>query len=145
MKKRVMVVGRDHCGKTSLIGALTGNGRPIRYTQDVRYTSLAMDVPGAYLENPSMYQHLISLSQEASCVLLLAECGSLANAYPPNFAGSFNCPVIGVMTKTDLIEGNVDVNSEQWRRIGVREPYFAVSVKDGTGVNELKNYLSLHT
>lgn len=145
MKKRVMVVGRNHCGKTSLIGALTGSGRSVRYTQDVCYTSLAMDVPGAYLENPSMYQHLISLSQEASFVLLLAEYGSLAYAYPPNFAGSFNCPVIGVMTKMDLKEGNTDVCREQWKRIGVREPYFTVSVKDGTGINGLKNYLSLST
>jgi ethanolamine utilization protein EutP len=61
--------------------------------------------------------------------------------YPPAFAKSFSCPVVGVITKSDLAPNNSDVCIQQLKKAGVREPYFRISLQDKAGVQALKDYL----
>lgn len=140
-KKRIMVIGPRECGKTTLVNYINGYDGPLRKTQDTIYGRETIDVPGAYIENAWMYKHMIALAQDAWCILLLLDQSRTAEVYSHGFARTFRCPVIGVISKCDLMPENREICESQLEKIGVRKPYFAVSVPEGTGVEELKSYL----
>lgn len=141
MKKRIMVVGPTQSGKSTLTNVLNDEARPLKKTQDIIYGKNTIDTPGSYIENASMYRYLIATAQTASYVVVLIDQSRPIEVYPPGFAKSFNCPVIGVVTKVDLAPQNTKLIIQQLKRIGVAEPYFWVSLKDNTGVEALKDYL----
>ncbi|QDR82455.1 EutP/PduV family microcompartment system protein [Sporomusa termitida] len=141
MKKRIMIIGPGQAGKSTLANVLNGATRPLKKTQDVIYGKNTIDTPGAYLENASMYKYLIATAQAASHVLLLIDQSRPAAVYPPGFAKSFTCPVIGVVTKIDVTPANADWCRQQLKKIGIAGPYFRISLHDNTGVADLKDYL----
>lgn len=140
-KKRIMVIGPTRCGKTTLINILNDYDGPLRKTQDIIYGKNTIDVPGSYIENPWMYKHLIAAAQDASHVLILVDQSRCDNVYSPGFAKAFRCPVIGVITKIDLMAENEDFSLRQLAHIGVSEPYYKISVPNGIGIVALKEYL----
>jgi ethanolamine utilization protein EutP len=141
MKKSVMIVGPTQCGKTTLANALNNYSGSLRRTQDITYGSNTIDVPGSYIENASMYCHLIATAQTASHVLMLVDQSNAAEVYSPGFAKSFTCRVLGVVTKTDLAPENADLCFRQLKRIGIPEPYFWVCVPNNIGMTALKEHL----
>lgn len=140
-KKRVMVIGLTNCGKTTLINILNDYHGPLRKTQDMIYGKNTIDVPGSYIENPWMYKHLIAAAQDASHVLILVDQSRCGNIYSPGFAKAFRCPVVGVITKIDLMPENEDLCLRQLRNIGASEPYYKISAPTGVGIDALKEYL----
>lgn len=140
-RKRIMVIGPTNCGKTTLVNALNDDPRPLRKTQDIIYGKNTIDVPGSYIENTWMYKHLIATAQDASHILILVDQSQRNDVYSPGFAKIFKCPVIGVITKTDLRPENEGWCIEQLKRMGVAEPYFKISVPGGRGISALKEFL----
>jgi len=136
-----MVIGPSRCGKTTLVNALNNYDGPLKRTPDLIYGKNTIDVPSAYLENAWMYKHIIAAAQDASHVLILINQSNCTEIYSHGFAKSFRCPVIGVITKCDLIPENEEKCSQQLKNIGVSEPYFNISFKVGTGIDALKKYL----
>lgn len=136
-----MVIGPKGCGKTTLVNAINDYDGPLRRTQDTIYGKQTIDVPSAYLENAWMYKHMIALTQDAWCMLALVDQSRCAEVYSHGFARAFRCPVIGVISKCDLNPENETTCIRQLKTIGISEPYFKVSVLNGTGVKELKRYL----
>ena len=141
-KKRIMVIRpeRDVVKQPLSIPSTIMTG-PLRRTQDTIYGRETIDVPSAYIENAWMYKHMIALAQDAWCILLLLDQSRTAEVYSHGFARAFHCPVIGVISKCDLMPENREICERQLEKTGVRQPYFAVSVPGGTGVEELKRYL----
>ncbi|WP_029159465.1 EutP/PduV family microcompartment system protein [Clostridium scatologenes] len=140
-KKRIMVIGPSRCGKTTLVNALNDYDGPLRKTPDLIYGKNTIDVPGAYIENAWMYKHIIAAAQDAAYVLILIDQSNCTEIYSPGFAKSFRCPVIGVITKCDLMLENKEKCVRQLKNIGILEPYFYTSFKVGTGIDALKKYL----
>lgn len=140
-KKRIMVIGPTHCGKTTLVNILNDYDGPLRKTQDMIYGKNTIDVPGSYIEIPWMYKHLIAAAQDASLVLILVDQSKYSNIYSPGFAKAFRCPVIGVITKIDLMPENQELCLKQLKHIGISEPYYNISVLSGVGIADLKEYL----
>ena len=140
-KKRIMVIGPKGCGKTSLVNLLNDYDGPLRRTQDTIYGKYTIDVPSAYIENAWMYKHMIVLSQDAWCMLVLVDQSRCAEVYSHGFVKAFRCPAVGVISKCDLAPENEETCIRQLKTIGLDEPYFKVSVPNGTGTEELKRYL----
>ena len=136
-----MVIGPTNCGKTTLVNALNDSTVPIRKTQNLIYGEHTIDVPGSYIENTWMYKYIISAVQDASHVLILVDQSNCRDVYSPGFAKVFRCPVIGVITKTDVSLENEDLCIRQLQKLGVVEPYFKISMATENGINELKEYL----
>lgn len=140
-KKRIMVIGPTNCGKTSLVNALNDFEGPVRKTQDIIYGKNTIDVPGSYVENTWMYKHLIATAQDASHVLIIVDQSKCTEVYSPGFAKVFRCPVIGVINKTDLVPENEEFCIRQLKMIGVAEPYYRISTRNGAGISAIKEYL----
>lgn len=140
-KKWVMIIGPTGCGKTTLARTLNDSNEPVRRTQDIIYQKNTMDVPGAYLENAWMYKHLIAASQDAFCILLMIDQSKAMQVYAPGFAKAFHCPVIGIISKADLLPENQELCIRQLKSIGVKEPYYKISISDQNKVKELKDYI----
>lgn len=136
-----MVIGPSRCGKTTLVNTLNDYDGPLKRTPDLIYGKITIDVPGSYIENASMYKHIIAASQDASHVLILVDQSNCTEIYSHGFAKSFRCPVIGVISKCDLAFENEERCVRQLKNIGVEEPYFHISIPMGTGIGALKKYL----
>ncbi len=140
-RKRVMILGPSRCGKTSLVRRLDDDDRPVRKTPDMIYGKRTIDCPGSYIENTDHYKHLIAASQDASHVLLLIDQSNPVHVYPPQFAKAFTKPVLGVITKSDLMPENRESCIYQMQLAGITGPIFEISVEKDKGVDELKEYL----
>lgn len=140
-KKRIMVIGPSKCGKTTLVNILNDYDGPVRITQEIKYGKNTIDVPGAYIDNAWMYEHIIALAQDASHVLILVDQSNSTEIYSYGFAKCFRCPVIGVITKCDLASQNKENCIRMLKDIGVEEPYFHISCEMGIGIDALKKYL----
>jgi len=138
-RKRIMIMGPSGCGKTSLAHVLENKeNSPLRKTQDIIYGKYTIDVPGSYLEIPWMYKHLIQAAQDACHILLLVDQSRCQEVYSPGFAKVFQCPVNGVIMKSDLLPENEGKCIRQLERAKAAEPYFRIS---GIGIDSLKAYL----
>ncbi|MBP2643125.1 MAG: ethanolamine utilization protein [Firmicutes bacterium] len=141
MKKRIMLVGPTQSGKSTLANVLNDSARPLKKTQDVIYGKNAIDTPGSYIENAFMYKYLIATAQAASHVVILVDQSRPVEVYPPGFAKSFTCSVVGVVNKIDLAPENAKLCNQQLERIGISKLHFRISLLDNTGVGDLKAYL----
>lgn len=136
-----MVIGPSKSGKSTIVNALNNYDGPVRKTPDLIYGKNTIDVPGAYIENSWMYSHVIALAQDASHVLILVDQSNCTEVYSYGFAKSFTRPVVGVISKSDLMPENEQKCREQLKNIGVKEPYFRINASTGEGIDELKKYL----
>ena len=112
MKKKVMLIGRSECGKTSLLQSL--NNIPIHYhkTQALDFQYFAIDTPGEYLENPRLYSALICSSCDVDIIAFVQSADNSSSIFAPQFASAFNKPVIGIITKIDTISEDVCTKSK---------------------------------
>lgn len=97
-RKRILIIGPRGSGKSSLANIINGDSGPVRRVQDTIYAKETIDVPSAYLENTWMYRHLIALSQDAWCVLMLFDARNKESVYSPGFTQAFHIPVTAVVT-----------------------------------------------
>lgn len=96
MNKRLLVIGSDH-GKAKELVKMLEDNQELSFISSIVYYSHCIFVPEAYLRNPNMKKHIISLQQNAYGVLMLLHAERQSRIYSPNFAKSFRIPTIGVI------------------------------------------------
>lgn len=138
--KKMILVGRSECGKTTLRQAL--KGKEIRYekTQYVNYYDVVIDTPGEYAENSSLARALALYSYESDIVALLISATEPYSLYPPCVTGVCNRPVIGIVTQIDAPDANVN-QAVEWLELTGCEKIFQVSSYTGQGIWEILDYL----
>ncbi len=143
MKKRIMLIGNSRTGKTSLANRINSDDLEVMKSQAICYGENTIDTPGEYLESPMMHKYIISASQDADAVLFIQSFDQPIFSFPPNFAQVFNTKRIGVITKNDIKEKRHDLGLllDNFREIGLEEPFFITSTRTGEGIEELKNFL----
>lgn len=143
MRKRIMIIGNSRTGKSSLANCINSEDFEVMKSQAICYGENTIDTPGEYLESPMMHKYIISASQDADVVLFVQSFDQPIFSFPPNFAQVFNTKRIGVITKNDLKEKRHDFKLllNNFREIGLEEPFFITSSMTGEGIEELKKYL----
>ena len=129
--KRLLLVGRSGCGKTSLTQALRGEQVHNQKTQSMVFDDFLIDSPGEYAENHDLGAALALYSYEADVVALLIAADDDYSLFPPCITCLVNREVIGIVTKIDKADPR---RAERWLRLsGCKTVYFVNSVtREGT-------------
>ena len=138
--KKIILVGRSECGKTTLRQAL--KGKEIRYekTQYINHFDVVIDTPGEYAETKGFGHALALYAFEADVVALLINATEPYSLYPPCVTPVCNRPAIGIVTQIDAIGADVD-QAVEWLKLAGCDTIFKVSSYTGEGIWEILEYL----
>lgn len=138
--KKIILIGRSECGKTSLTQALRGEKVVYKKTQYVNYFDVIIDTPGEYAENKLLGGALALYSYEADVVGLLLSAIEPYSLYGPNITTMANRDVIGIVTQIDRENARPD-RAERWLKLAGCKKIFFVSSKTGEGISDILEYL----
>lgn len=141
--KKIMLIGKSGCGKTTLSQRLMDMPVEYKKTQAIEVVGRdILDTPGEYVERKDFYKALIVSAVEADIVLVLQSCIDEQFSFSPRMRSMFNRPMIGVVTKTDLASkpSQIDTAEELLELVGA-EKIFRVGFDTDEGVNALRDYL----
>ncbi len=141
--KKTMLIGRTSCGKTTLIQKLMNEEVKYKKTQSVIYKSKIIDTPGEYVENKMFYKSLLVLSADAKIIVLVQSAVDGATLFPPKFSTMFSKKeIIGVITKTDLENSNIERSKRFLLEAGATE-VFTIGLNDEKGLEEIRKRLQV--
>ncbi len=138
--KRIILIGRAECGKTTLTQAAGGPQLGARKTQAVNRHDVVIDTPGEYAENRELARALILYSYEADVIALMLSSTEDYSLFSPNIAAGATRPVIGIVTQIDRQNARPD-RAETWLRLAGCKTVFRVSAFTGDGIEEVLDYL----
>ncbi|MBR2568812.1 MAG: EutP/PduV family microcompartment system protein [Paenibacillus sp.] len=140
--KKIILAGSTGSGKTTLCQKLHGQEIAYKKTQAIESFEHSIDTPGECIENRYLYKMLLVSSVDADVIGLVQDCTKEDSYFPPAFATMFAKPVIGIVTKIELADGQAAVEraSEQLQAAGA-ERIFEVSTIEDVGVEALQAYL----
>ena len=139
--KKIMLVGRSECGKTTLTQALRGEQLKYQKTQSMNYHDLIIDTPGEYAENKILAGALALYAYEADVVGLLLSATEQYSLYSPNITSLVNREVIGIVTQIDKEDAR-PIRAGGWLNLTGCEKLFFVSAVTGEGIDTLLDYLT---
>lgn len=138
--KRIILIGRAECGKTTLTQALRGHKLQYHKTQAVNRHDVVIDTPGEYAENRELARALILYSYEADVIALMLSSTEDYSLFSPNIAAGATRSVIGIVTQIDRKNARPD-RAESWLRLAGCKTVFRVSAFTGEGIEEVLEYL----
>ncbi len=138
--KKIILMGRESSGKTTLMQALQGAERCYCKTQSILHTDTVIDTPGEYAEAATLGRALALYTYEADVVGLLLSATEPYSLYPPCVTSCCNRPVIGIVTHIHVPGGRPD-RAERWLRLAGCRTVFFVDSLTGDGVDALLQYL----
>jgi ethanolamine utilization protein EutP len=140
--KKIILIGKTGCGKTTLCQKLHGKRIEYKKTQAIDTFENAIDTPGEYLENRFYYRALIVTAADADVIGLVHDCTEEDSFFPPSFGTIFPKEIIGIITKTDLAQSNNNIFvAKQHLQMAGAEQIFSTSISTGQGIDELRKYL----
>ncbi len=139
--KKLILMGRVGSGKTTLTQALKGETIAYRKTQYIDYGANIIDTPGEYAQTHELGAALALYSYEADIVGLLLSATEQYSLFPPNITCLVNREVIGIITKKEHPNANVE-RAKTWLELSGCKKIFAVSAKTGDGIEDLLEYLT---
>lgn len=139
--KKIILMGRTGCGKTTLTQALQGDTISYHKTQYINHYNVIIDTPGEYAENARLASALGLYSYEADVVGLLLSATEEQTLYPPAIVALSTRPVVGIVTQIDHPKANIQ-RATEWLKLAGCERIFLVSSYTGEGIWQIIDYLS---
>lgn len=139
--KKLILMGRSGCGKTTLTQALLGQEIEYQKTQGIEFGGFLIDTPGEYAENNTLGRALALYTYEADVVGLLCSAIEDYCLFPPCVTSQCNREVIGIVTQIDRPDANAD-RSESWLRLAGCRTVYRVSSRTGEGISDIISHLS---
>ncbi|MFV0466297.1 MAG: EutP/PduV family microcompartment system protein [Lachnospiraceae bacterium] len=138
--KKIILVGRSECGKTTLRQALKGDKIIYHKTQYINHFDVVIDTPGEYAENGTLAGALALYSYEADVIGMLISATEEYSLYPPGVAAMSTRPVVGIVTQIDAADANVE-RARSWLELAGCRTIFYISSYTGEGIWQLLEYL----
>jgi len=137
--KKIILFGKSGAGKTTLIQALEKRELKYSKTQTVEYYSDFIDTPGEYLQNRVRYNALISMSFDADVIGLVQDATTNETYFPGGFGDMFNKLVIGIVTKSDCDEADIERAKYHLNDAGVSQIFITDSFQNKgiSGISDL--------
>ena len=138
--KRLLLLGRSEAGKTTLTQAIRGQTIDYAKTQCIAMDDLLIDTPGEYIQTKSLGAAIAIYSYEADVIGLLLSATEPYSLYPPCITCMTPKEVIGIVTKIDHKNANIQ-NAEKWLRLAGCKNIFFVNSTANQGIDEIKEHL----
>lgn len=141
--KKIILMGAVGCGKTTLCQALYEQPLAYQKTQAVEYYPEVIDTPGEFILHRHYYSALTVTAADADVIGLVQSVTEQEQVFSPGFATMFPKPVIGLITKLDLLTApeQLTILKAQLTAAGAKQ-LFQLSAKDTRGLTELRQYLA---
>lgn len=133
---KIILIGVTGAGKTTLVQALKKEKFTYKKTQSATYYQDIIDLPGEYLEIPRYINAIITLSFDVDIIVLVQDSTSEETYFPPNFGDMFSKKVIGVVTKIDMDNKNIE-RAKKWLKLAGAQEIIEISAYDNYGIEEL--------
>lgn len=141
--RKTLMIGKSGCGKTTLALSLAKQQLEHHKTQSIEVIGDCIDTPGEYLERKPFFKALTVTAMDCDCVMIMLDATDAQISIPPLIAGIFGRPVIGAVTKIDLVDNpKMLSDAEDNLRMAGANPIFRISNVTGEGLDELKMYLN---
>jgi ethanolamine utilization protein EutP len=142
MRGRFMLLGGAGAGKTTLLCALedrdlTAAGK----SQMIDYSGWGIDTPGEYSEMGHYRRVLLTTSFDAQLVVVVQDATNERLIFPPHYFLMFPQPTIGVVTKVDDPQADIERSRGLLAAAGVTGQIFCVSAFTGDGISTLRDFL----
>ena len=141
MMKKLLLIGRSGCGKTTLTQALKGEKTHYKKTQGMVFDDFLIDSPGEYIENHDLGAALALYAYEADVVALLIAADDDYSLFPPCITCLVNREVIGIVTKIDKAD---PARAERWLRLSGCQKVFFVNSHSGEGTEAVMKHINQH-
>ena len=144
--KRIMLIGKPGCGKTTFCQRIFGQELEYRKTQTIEVVNrTAIDTPGEYIEHRMFLRALMMTGADAEAVLFFHAVDNDLFSFSPRITTMFNRSTIGVITKADLphTERRIELLTDALNYAGAN-PVFVFFSYTGKGIQELLNYIENH-
>lgn len=138
--KKIVLVGRSECGKTTLTQALKGEKIHYHKTQYVNNFDVIIDTPGEYAQSKHLGYALCLYAYEADVVGMLLGATEPYSLYPPCCTSMVNRDSVGIVTKIHNPRADVE-RAERWLRLAGCKTIFHVDSATGEGIPDLFEYL----
>ncbi|MGL6201437.1 MAG: EutP/PduV family microcompartment system protein [Lachnospiraceae bacterium] len=138
--KKIVLMGRSEAGKTTLTQALKGEKIQYHKTQYINNFDVIIDTPGEYAQTQHLGHALALYSYEADVVGLLMAANEPYSLYPPNCTCMVNREVIGIITKINDADADIE-QARRWLELTGCSKIFLVDSKQQEGIPELLEYL----
>ncbi len=138
--KKLILMGRSEAGKTTLTQALKGEEIHYYKTQYVTNYESVIDTPGEYAQSRRLGKALALYTYEADIVGILVAANEPYCIFPPNVTCQANRECIGIVTKIDLPDANIELADRWLENAGCMKIFHVNSIK-GEGVAEILDYL----
>lgn len=138
--KKIILMGRSECGKTTLTQALKGEHIQYHKTQYINYFDVIIDTPGEYIQTKQLGYALALYAYEADVVGLLLSATEPYSLYPPNITSMVNREVVGIVTKINEKGANPE-RAKRWLKLTGCKTIFFVDSKWQQGIAEILEYL----
>lgn len=138
--KKIILVGRSECGKTTLTQALKGEEITYQKTQYINNFDVIIDTPGEYIQTKGLGAAIALYAYESDVVGLLISSTEPYSLYPPNITCMVNREVVGIVTKVDDPKANIE-RASHWLRLCGCKKIFYVNSTEGKGVADILEYL----
>lgn len=140
----VVFVGEVDAGKSALIGKLlsdreTNTGK----TQaPIFYSGKVIDTPGEFIENRALNGALLSTICNVKTIVVLLPANAKQHSIPSGLLNVYsNKNIVGVISKVDLADADLNQASKLLRLNRVPEPYFHTSIFEPETVEQLSRHL----
>jgi ethanolamine utilization protein EutP len=143
--KRLLLIGRTMCGKTTLTQRILKEDIVYHKTQTMNLAGkFIYDTPGEYLERKAYRAALTVASADADIMVFMQDATEDGTYFPPMYSALFGKPVIGLVTKCDIAtEKQIDMAKMSLRLAGVKK-IFIISSITGEGVADFVKEIGLN-
>jgi|SRR5579875_1295011 len=142
---RAMLIGSVGAGKSTLTNALLGRKVEAVKTQSLNYDDWIVDSPGEYVENPLFYKSIMATALEVTHVLFIQDATNQKVTFPPGFSSGIPKMTIGVVTKADSEQADVDQAIAKLKKSMVQGPIVVTSSFKQQGMEEIKGFVSCNS
>lgn len=140
--RRLVLVGRSECGKTTLKQVLRGEKITYQKTQYVSQYDVLIDMPGEYAENLDLAHAIALYTSESDVVGICISATEPYSLYPPNVTPYANRDIFGIVTKIDHWAADVE-QAARWLELTGCKRIFRVSAYTGEGVDDIIDFLKV--